>query len=126
GKIYVLDSGKNNLTVFSETQFGKKVHNAVELYNSGYYAETLGLWREILKYDSNYTYAYTGLAYAFLRNGEYKNSMKYAELAGDSELYNKAFQEYRRIFLKEHSGKILIIILLISGIIIIKKRGKNN
>ena len=125
-KIYVLDSGKNNLTVFSETQFGKKVHNAVELYNSGYYAETLGLWREILKYDSNYTYAYTGLAYAFLRNGEYKNSMKYAELAGDSELYNKAFQEYRRIFLKEHSGKILIIILLISGIIIIKKRGKNN
>lgn len=124
--IYILDSGKNNITVFSETNFGEKVHNAVELYNSGYYAETLNLWLEILKYDSNYTYAYNGLAYAFLRNGEYKNSMKYAKLSGDSQLYNKAFQEYRRIFLKENSGKILILIFIIFGIVIIKKRGEKN
>lgn len=122
--MYILDSGKNNITVFSETEFGEKVHNAVELYNSGYYAETLDLWLEILKYDSNFTYAYNGLGYAFLRNGEYKNSMKYAKLSGDSELYNKAFQEYRRIFLKENYRKILMIIFIISGIVIIKKRGE--
>ncbi|MDE6425951.1 MAG: hypothetical protein K2K89_07420, partial [Ruminococcus sp.] len=122
--IYILDSEKSNITVFSETNFGEKVHNAVDLYNSGYYVETLSLWLEILKYDANYTYAYNGLAYAFLRNGEYKNSMKYAKLSGDSELYNKAFQEYRRIFLKENSGKILMIIFIISGIILIKKRGE--
>ncbi|MDE6833647.1 MAG: hypothetical protein K2J39_05305, partial [Ruminococcus sp.] len=124
--IYILNSGKNNVTIFSETQFGEKVHEAVDLYNSGYYAETLDLWLEILKYDANYPYAYKGLAYAFLRNGEYKNSMKYAKLDGDSELYDKAFREYRRIFLKENSGKFAVIILLISGIIIIKKRGGNN
>lgn len=126
GKIYILDSEKNNITIFSETEFGEKVHDAVELYNSGYYAETLDLWLEIHQYDSSYTYAYSGLAYAFLRNDEYKNSMKYARLAGDSELYNKAFQEYRRIFLKENSEKILMIIFIISGIIIIKKRGEKN
>lgn len=125
-KIYILDSGKNNITIFSETKFGEKVHNAVELFNAGYYAETLDLWLEIAELDSNYTYAYNGLGYAFLRNGEYKNSMKYAKLSGDSELYNKAFQEYRRIFLKENSGKILMIIFVISGILIIKKRGEKS
>ncbi|MDE6034454.1 MAG: hypothetical protein K2G36_00890 [Ruminococcus sp.] len=126
GKIYILDAGKNNVTVFSETQFGKKVHNAVDLYNAGYYAETLGLWLEILRYDGHYTYAYTGLGYAYLRNGSYKKSMDYARLAGDSELYDKAFQEYRREFLKKNSGKILLLIFTVSGFILIKKRGKNN
>ncbi len=107
--IYVLDSRKNNITVFTETSFGKTVHKAVELYNDGYYEEALGLWYEVMRRDGNYTYAYNGTAFALLRKGDYKNSMKYARLAGNSELYNKAFEEYRSVFLKENSGKIFII-----------------
>lgn len=110
--IYVLDSRKNNITVFTETSFGKTVHKAVELYNTGYYAKSLELWYEVLRRDGNYSYAYTGTAFALLRNGDYKNSMKYAKLAGNSELYNKAFEEYRSVFLKENSGKIFIVLLM--------------
>ncbi len=128
--IYVLDSRKNNITVFTLTSFGKTVHKAVEMYNTGYYAESLDLWYEVLRRDGNYTYAYNGTAFALLRKGDYKNSMKYARLAGNSELYNKAFEEYRSVFLKENSAKIFFV-LLTAGITFtalrkIKKRGERR
>ncbi|MBO5104364.1 MAG: hypothetical protein J6B74_04805 [Ruminococcus sp.] len=124
--IYVLDSQKNNITVFTETSFGKTVHSAVELYNTGYYAESLDLWYEVLRRDGNYTYAYNGTAFALLRKGDYKNSMKYAKLAGNSELYNKAFKEYRSVFLKENSGKIFTVFIVAVVFMVflkIRKRG---
>lgn len=122
--IYVLDSGKNNITVFTETDFGKTVHEAVGLYNAGYYTEALDLWYEVLKYDGNYSYAYNGVGYALLRNSDYKSSMKYARLADNTELYNKAFEEYRREFLKTHAGKIFFVIIIIIFLLIKKKRRK--
>ena len=127
--IYVLDSRKNNITVFTETSFGKTVHKAVELYNTGYYEEALDLWYEVLRRDGNYTYAYNGTSFALLRKGDYKNSMKYAKMAGNSELYNKAFEEYRSVFLKENSGKIFIAVT--AGIVVtvlrkIRKRRKRR
>lgn len=128
--IYILDSQKNNITVFTETSFGKTVHKAVELYNTGYYAESLDLWYEVLRRDGNYTYAYNGTAFALLRKGDYKNSMKYSKLAGNSQLYNKAFEEYRSVFLKENSAKIFfallttVIVFTVFGKI--KKRGEQN
>lgn len=120
--IYVLDSKKNNITVFSETDFGTTVHKAVDLYNSGYYQEALDLWYDVLKYDGNYSYAYNGVAYALLRNGEYKSSMKYSKLADNSELYNKAFEEYRSVFLKDNAVKIFFIIIAVILIIIFRKK----
>lgn len=120
--IYVLDSKKNNITVFSETDFGSAVHKAVDLYNAGYYPEALDLWYEVLKYDGNYSYAYNGLAYALLRNGDYRSSMKYARFADNSELYNKAFEEYRSVFLKDNAGKIFILITVIILAVILGKK----
>lgn len=62
------------------------------------------------------------MAYALLRNGDYKSSMKYAKLADDSELYNKAFEEYRTIFLKENVGKIFVVAVIVTVLIFRKKR----
>lgn len=81
------------------------------------------MWYEVLKYDGNYSYAYNGLAYAFLRNGNYRSSMKYARLADNSELYNKAFEEYRSVFLKDNAGKIFIVIIVMAVTILFRKRG---
>lgn len=127
GNIYVLDSRKNNITVFGLTDFGKKVHEAVNMYNSGYYADSLGLWNEIIMRDGSYTYAYRGKAFALLRKGDYKNAMKYAEIAGDSDIYNKAFKEYRRLFFAENSGKIFFI-TAVSAVVfcILAKRRKRK
>ncbi|MDE5936601.1 MAG: hypothetical protein K2G83_04260 [Ruminococcus sp.] len=109
-KLYVTDSMKNTVTVFRETDFGKIVHEASELYNSGYYEEALHPWKEVLKYDGNYRQAYIGVASGYLRKGDYKNSMKYAKLADDSDIYNKAFEGWRNDFVKSNFRKILLIV----------------
>ena len=107
GKLYVLDSAKDTLTVFSETAFGKTVHKAAALYNEGRYEEALGPWYEVLKSDGNYYRAHIGIASALLRQGDYKGAMKYAKLADAGKIYNKAFEGRRREFLKANFGYIL-------------------
>lgn len=111
--IYVVDQAKANVTIFVETEFGEIVHEAVELYNSGYYEEALVPWNEILKRDGNYRRAYIGIASAKLNQGEYKEAMEYAEKADAGLIYNKAFEGWRSEFLKEYFG------LLIGGVVVV-------
>lgn len=116
--IYVVDSMKNNVTIFTETDFGAVVHKAVTLYNDGYYEEALEPWQEVIRLDGNYRYAYKGVASAFLRQGEYKDAMKYAEIADDKEIYSKAFEGYRREFFSSNIGFILSFLTVIAVVII--------
>ncbi|MDE7225870.1 MAG: hypothetical protein K2N49_03290, partial [Ruminococcus sp.] len=89
GRIYVTDSQKDTITIFRETEFGGIVHEASALHNGGFYEEALEPWLEVLKRDGNYRRAYLGVASAKLRAGEYRESMKYAELADSNRIYNR-------------------------------------
>ncbi len=122
GNIYVTDSMKNTITIFTQTDFGAVVHKAVDLYNGGYYEEALEPFQEVLRRDGNYRYAYKGVASALLRSGDYENSMKYAQFADDRNIYNKAFEGYRREFVRTNGGYIFsALILLVSAVIFFRK-----
>ena len=126
--LYVVDSRKDTVTIFTETDFGRIVHKATAYYNAGYYEEALEPWLEVLKRDGNYWRANVGVASALLRKGDYEGSMKYAKLAGMGSIYNKAFEGYRMEFLKKHFGAIfavaaaVIIALLALGVAMKKRR----
>lgn len=108
-ELYVLDSQKDTITVFTETDFGSIVHEAAALQNAGYYEEALDPWYEVLKRDGNYRRAYEGAASALLRKGDYRQAMKYAKLADAGKIYNKAFEGYRLEWLKEHFTAIAAV-----------------
>lgn len=115
--IYVLDSSKGTVTVFGQTVFGQIVHEATRLYNGGYYEEALDPWIEVLKRDGNYRRAYLGISSAYYNMGRYKDSMVYAKKADASARYNRAFEQYRSEWLREHLTAILIVIVvLIAGV----------
>lgn len=114
--VYVADSLKNTITIFVETEFGEIVHEAVSLYNEGYYEEALEPWEEVLQRDGNYQMAYVGIASALYNQGDYEGSMEYAELAESSDQYNKAFEGYRQEWLEEY-GVWLIVALVVLIII---------
>lgn len=123
GRIYVLDSMKNSVTIFRETEFGRIVHQATDLCNDGYYAESLDLWLEVLKRDGSYCRASEGLASAYLQSGDYRKSMYYAELSHSQKIYDKAFQGYRREFMQSYGGLVFGGILL-SAVLFRKMRKK--
>ena len=112
-EILVLDTRKNTVTVFEETDFGSIVHEATVLYNGGYYEEALDPWFEVLQYDGNYRRAFLGISAAYLVQGNYEGSMKYARLADSPYRYNRAFEGYRQEWLSKHMTAVVIVLILL-------------
>lgn len=128
--IYIADSMKNTVTIFTETDFGGIVHEAVSLYNDGYYEEALAPWQEVLKRDGNYRMAYIGISSALYNEGDYEGLMKYAKLAESPKFYNKAFAGYRSEWLDANFGWIIAVIVVLIAVWIFfhirNKRKKKN
>ncbi len=122
--IYVLDSRKNSITVFTRTVFGNIVTEATNLYNDGYYQESYEPWKEVIKYDGNYRRAYIGIGNALFQNEEYKEAMKYYKIAASRTKYSKAFEGYRNEFLKKYFTLILILVILIIVLIVVYSKAK--
>ena len=126
--LYVLDSRKNNITIFTRTVFGEIVTEAANLYNDGLYEESLEPWQNVLKYDGNYRRAYIGIGNALYNKYEYKEAMEYFEISISRVRYNRAFEGYRDQWLKEnYVGAIIVIILIIVLLVVynkLRKRGK--
>ena len=130
-KLYVADSMKNTVTIFTETDFGAVVHKASALHNGGYYDEALEPWREVLRRDGNYRRANLGVALALLRQGDYQGAMKYAKLANAGSVYDKAFEGYRMELIRENFGTFVLAAAIIAAAAAIirrklKKRGNSQ
>ncbi|MBQ7980411.1 MAG: hypothetical protein IJ305_02260, partial [Oscillospiraceae bacterium] len=126
--LYVVDSIKDNITVFTRTVFGEIVTEAANLYNDGLYEESLEPWQNVLKYDGNYRRAYIGIGNALYNKYEYEEAMEYFEISISRDRYNKAFEGYRDIWLKENYMKciIVIVVLVVLGFVykFFRKKGK--
>lgn len=112
-KLYVLDSRKNNITVFSRTPFGEVVTSAANLFNEGRYEESLGLWHEVLKYDGGYVRAYAGIGNAHYSRREYEEAMEYFEISLSRGYYGRAFQGYRALWIKANFGWIIAAVVFL-------------
>ena len=126
--IYVADAMKHTITIFTpKPTYGNIVHEAVGLYNEGYYAEALEPWREVLKRDGNYRMAYIGIASALYNEGDYEGAMHYAELAESPKQYNKAFEGYRSEWLEANFGIVIgVVVVLIALWIFLHIRRKKK
>lgn len=126
--LYVVDSIKDNITIFTRTVFGEIVTNAANLYNDGLYEESLEPWKNVLKYDGNYRRAYIGIGNALYNKYEYEEAMEYFEISISRDRYNRAFEGYRDLWLKANYMKciIVIVILVILGFVYkhFRKKGK--
>ena len=108
----VLDSGNLTVTEFSANEFGQKVINALELYESGKYADSIEPWREIAASSEQFTLAYSGIADAEYMLGNYKSAMDNYKLADDRDGYLRAYRMYRTDKVRENFYILFIVIVL--------------
>ena len=122
--ILVVDGMRGCLTEFSMTSYGKMINKALDLYKKGYYDESAKVWKEILQYNGNFELAYVGIGRALLRQGEYKEAMKYFKNAHDSENYSKAFRHYREQVVEKYIvyAVIALVVLIVVPKVIRKIR----
>ncbi len=114
--LYVVDEMTGALQIFVPTDFARLVHNAIDLYFQGRYAESLGPWQDVLRMNRLFDLANQGLGDAYYALQDYDNALTYYQLARDQRGYSNAYWEVRNQFLL-NNGNVLVLLLLIGLLI---------
>ena len=110
--LYVLDQEKGEIQTFQTTQFADLVHEALALYQNGYYTESKGPWQEVLQMNSLFEFAHLGMGEAYYKEGDFDAALRSYRLGRDEEGYSNAFWEVRNDWIRENIMMILAIILI--------------
>lgn len=112
-RMLVLDSKKNNVTVFKRTFFGQQLVDGLTLYNQGRMDEALPYFQELVKMDANFTYAYFCLAETYYDMGDYRKAEEYATLSQESqEIYSKAKKMLRNDGIRDHFTAVFLLVIV--------------
>ena len=120
--LYVMDADKNTITEFSLTEYGALVREAIALYNAGLYQECMEPWREVIRHNSNYLLAYTGLGKAYYQLKDYDTAMYYFKLANGRTDYSVAFREASLNHMRDSFGGIVLVLAVLLAAALIWKR----
>lgn len=118
-KIFVLDKTNNNISVFKPTAYTVALRKAYNLLDSSDSDSALAAWEDVLKYNTNSQYPYYGMGRAYEMKSDYENAMKYFKLANAKPEYSKSFQEYRKDYVSENIGWMMLIALAAVAIIVV-------
>lgn len=121
-ELLVLDKGNGTITRFEQTEYGALIERAIVADANREFEEALECWNLVLKQNQNFDMAYTGIAEAFLRNGDYKEAMDYFKTARDTENYSRAFKSYRSEFVRENLIYIILIVCAVLAVFFIVNR----
>lgn len=111
--LFVLDPTYNSITVFTPTEYGRLMFDAIRQYNQGDYITSGETWEKVLAMNGNCDLAYIGIGRSLLRQKKYKEAMEYFELKFDDDNYSKAFKQYRKQWVEEHIALIIVVLIVL-------------
>lgn len=114
--LLVLDAVDCSLTLFTPTEYGSLIYEAMDLFKAGKYEASEQAWQKVISLNGNYDLAYIGIGRSLLRQQRYKEAMDYFELKWDAENYSKAFQYYRKEWVEEN---IIWIVIALAVVIVV-------
>jgi DNA-binding beta-propeller fold protein YncE len=117
GNVYVLDSMKNNITIFEPTDYEAMIRSATILYSEGRYQESAIIWEKVLQRNINSTLAYVGKGKALTQSGDYSAALEAFRSGADRFDYSRSFMKYRLVVIREHAPKVLVGFILLSILI---------
>ena len=111
--LLVLDAQKNSITVFTATEYGRNIYDAITAYQKGDYEKSAEIWEDVMKLNANYNLAFRGIGRVLLRQDKFKEAMEYFELAHDRENYGRAFKLFRKQWVERNVWWIVVIIAVL-------------
>lgn len=135
--LFALDAGVGPnfaaLTRFDLTEYGALINEALAMYHRGLYEESYDIWQEVLRINGNFSLAYIGIARALLRQGYYREAMRYFRLQHDYRNYGRAFGFYRRVWMEENFwmfalalGVLMVVPPVVKRVIKIRREIKES
>ncbi len=125
-KLFVLDSKKNAITVFTMTEYGQNVYEATVAFMDGRYEQSKTLWENVITQNANCKIGYVGIGKALYQSGELEEAMRYFELGGAKKQESQVFNDWRQDTLRDYADigitVAVIILLVVFGFRFYRKR----
>lgn len=118
--LFVLDELSGTITVFTPTEYGELIYNAIDAYLKGDYDGSAELWESVLKMNANYNLAFIGIGRALMRQEDYESAMDYFKMAKDRDNYGRAFRFYRKVWVEENIGWLVLLVVAVLLIPVIR------
>ncbi len=99
---YILDQDDGTITIYKPTEYMKKLLIADDYYRRGRYVDGEEYWREVLKYNSNFSIGYAAIGKSLLEKEQYQESLAYLKYGQDRTSYSSALAEYRKEYLRDN------------------------
>lgn len=112
-EVFVVDRERNNLHVFTRTEFTTQVHQALALYNEGHYVQSQEPWRYVLRLNNLFDLAHAGIGHGYYKLEDYAQALASYEIANNKVGYSNAFWELRNTWLQQHFGSIILLMVLL-------------
>lgn len=129
--VYVVDSQKNCITVFRQTQYATLLRAAVSNLKSNNMSQAFDYFQKVHMLNSNSLYPYHGMGIVYDAQGDYVKAMEYFKIADAKEEYSQTFKEYRSQYFNQNSigimiGAFALIAVIIAVRHLIRKKLKNT
>lgn len=111
--IYVLDSDKKQIIIYTPTEFTDHLHEALYLFSKGRYTESKEPLTEVLRMNNLFDYANMAMGKNLFKEENYESSLEYARLAKDKETYSDSFWEIRNVWLKQNLATVFILCIVL-------------
>ncbi|SDX13932.1 YIP1 family protein [Paenibacillus sp. CF384] len=111
GRLLALSGERGNVTVYQPTAFTKLVHEALGLYLDGKYVQSREPWNEVLRQNSLFSLAHTGIGLAYFKEGKYQEAFEKFEFSKNKKEYSNAYWELRREWIMKHAVDVALSIL---------------
>ena len=121
-RLMVLDAVQNSILIFSETEYGSLINEAVALRFDGDETKAIEKWEKVLELDENNELANTGIGKAYLSAGDNRKAMTYLKRGMNREYYSVAFKRYRNELLEKNIPYVLtgVVVLAVALTIYLK------
>lgn len=113
-RIYLLDSDKRQVHIFTPTEFTNLLHEALYLFSKGRYTESKEPLEKVLQMNSMFDYANQAMGHAYLQEENYTEALRYFKLAKSADGYSDAFWEVRNIWIRNYLVTAVAIIVVLA------------
>ncbi len=120
--LYVLDKDKNAIVTYGATEFAQRLHEGVNLYIEGFYANARPYFEDVLNDNGMMMIAYQAIADADFSAGNYSDALAFYRYAGDQFGYSQAYWELRNSVLQRSLGSALGVLFVGWVVLSISKR----
>lgn len=112
GNVYILDSARASLHILSPTATATTVHEAMKLYNDGYYEDSKTVWEHVSLIIGNSRISENGIANCLFQLQDYEAAADHYYIAENRDGYSDAYWQIR-------SDKITILLPYVLAAIIV-------